>query len=395
MSLVPILQGSNEAILAIKTLEDQLSNIFDAIEKSISTTSASNEVENYSCCGTYLDITSQIPYWVVQEKIERGGEALTIFDFVQKYYDWLYCEESCGGSDYVLENKLLDIIDIEKTTENYHKRLYYTYFPEYRDDEVLSGPDGVVTDETVAKFVKNIKAKFYIKKGSLESLKIFFKSLFSIDDPLVRYPKKQILRLNAGAFQNSNFKFSGSTFDQTLELAEIENEIVGSYLNHNVMQDGSLFTDYSYVININENTASYAPLFKRTIHAAGLNGFFEINLDNYEPPGSTYIDDADICQVDTVLNNYSPYTLNTTYTVESFFLRSSSGISYYGLTYTRGCTLSDVTSLPFGGTACHFFPTWATRGQNYTSFFDIPMREMFTLCRINTNINPNLLIPNC
>ena len=377
MSFLPfILQASAEP--------DPLTTIFNIIEDST----------NSGCCSTYLDISPQIPYWVVVEKEERGGDVLTIFDFIQKYYDWLYCEESCNGSGYLLENKLLDIIDVERTSGIFRKRLYATYFPEYRDDEILRDSSfNKVTDEAIGAFVKNIKIKFYNKKGSLESLKLFFKGIFSypsVNEPevLIRYPKKRILRLNAGAFHNENFKFKGSTFSQTLELDNIENEIVGSYLNHNITQDGSLHTDYSYVVNSGLTSGSYIPLFKRLVHPAGLNGFFEINLDNYEPPGSTFIEEGEVCQLPTRLENYFPYELNTTYVDESYVLASSSGISYYGLTYTDGC--SSGATMP-----SHFFPTWALGIESYINFFEIPIDRMFVLCRINTNINPNTTIPDC
>lgn len=393
MSFIPLI--SEEASLASQVLENQLVSVFEAIQASILTAASStaSSVNNYSCCGTYLDISTQIPYWVVIEKEEKGGEALSVFDFIQKYYDWLYCEEVCGGSDYLLENKLLDIIDIEKTKQSYRKRLYYSYFPEYRDGEVLSKGGAVVTDDTIAKFVKGIKLKFYLKKGSLESLKYFFKSLFSLEDVLVRYPKKVILRLNAGAFFNSNFNFMGSTYDQTLETENRENEIVGSYLNHNIIQDGSLYTDYSYIVNAGSQgiNITYQDLFKRIIHPAGLNAFLELDIDNYEPPGSTYVDEGNFCENNPLLINYYPYQLNIQYVDEDFFLRISGGVSYYGLTYTRGCTLTG----PDTNKPCHFFPTWANGLTSYTKFFNIPIRQMFKLCRINTNINPNLLIPNC
>lgn len=395
MSFIPVISQETNAVVAAQALlESQLLNIFNVVEDTLlsSESLTANEVDNYTCCGRYLDINSQIPYWVVLEKEENGGESLSIFDFIQKYYDWLYCDEVCGGSDYLLEDKLLDIIDIEKTKESYRKRLYYTYFPEYRDEEDISTGDVIISDETIAKFVKGIKIKFYVKKGSLESLKIFFKSLFSLENVLIRYPKKQILRLNAGAFFNPNFNFSGSTANQGLTLENIENEIVGSYLNHNIIQDGALYTDYSYIVNtsLNEVNQTYGPLFKRLIHPAGLNAFLELNINNYEPPGSTYIDE-NFCENSPLLINYSPYVLNTTYVDEYFFLRISGGISYYGLTYTNGCTLGST----FGAAPCSFFPTWANGLSEYTKFFDIPMRLMFSLCRINTNINPNLLIPEC
>ena len=83
---------------------------------------------------------------------------------------------------------------------------------------------------------------------------------------------------------NSNFNFKGSTYDQTLEAQNRENEIVGSYLNHNIIQDGSLYTDYSYIVNAGGDGVgiTYHDLFKRIIHPAGLNAFLELDIDNYE-----------------------------------------------------------------------------------------------------------------
>ena len=199
-----------------------------------------------------------------------------------------------------------------------------------------------------------------------------------------------LLRLNGGAFHSDKFPqaFYGSTYDQPLELDNIENEIVGSYLNHNITQDGSLHTDYSYVINSGLTNGSYIPLFKRLVHPAGLNLFSETDLLNYEPPGSTFIDEGEICQILVSMENYFLYELGTIYKEEGYFLRSNSGISYYGITYTDGCTGSPAAP-------CHFFPSWSLGIESYSKFFDIPINAMFALCRINTNINPNISIPDC
>ena len=70
MSGFPFLQSS-------AAVPNPLDTIFSIIENST----------DPSCCPTYLDISSQIPFWVVIEKEERGGDVLTIFDFIQKYHD--------------------------------------------------------------------------------------------------------------------------------------------------------------------------------------------------------------------------------------------------------------------------------------------------------------------
>ena len=55
---------------------------------ALSSTSAAS---NGTCCESgVLNIEKYIPYWIVKEKVDRGGDTLTIFDFIQKYYDWLW-----------------------------------------------------------------------------------------------------------------------------------------------------------------------------------------------------------------------------------------------------------------------------------------------------------------
>jgi len=124
--------------------------------------SINKTVDNYDCCHPYVDITDQIPQWMILENTENET---TIFDFTQKYYNWLYCDQSCGGSDYLLEDKVLQVIDLEKTKDKYYKRIFYSYFTEYDSDDVLKNKQGdVVENATIARFVKSIKPKFYTKK---------------------------------------------------------------------------------------------------------------------------------------------------------------------------------------------------------------------------------------
>lgn len=73
------------------------------------------EVEFQDSCGRIYDITSQIPLWIRQEKAEKISnniDGTTIYDLVQAYYDWLYCD-STSGAQYKLSEKFTDNIDID------------------------------------------------------------------------------------------------------------------------------------------------------------------------------------------------------------------------------------------------------------------------------------------
>jgi len=381
----------NTLLSAQQQLQQQLSSIFRQLETQSVLASTSSGQEDFSptgtnCCITNLDISKQIPFWVVSEKEERGGNEITIFDFIQKYYDWLYCDLECGsGSNYLLEDKFLQVIDIEKTRERFVRKLYSTYFPEYKSTETLLDTDGdPVTVESLSSFVKSIKTKFYLKKGTAEALGIFFNKIFSIDQVSIKYPKKQILRLNGGAFYDSRFKFNAVTADRTLDPEAVANEIIGSRLNYNRFQDGNVFTDYSYILGVSGGaSAEYKNLYLRTNHPAGTNCIFELNIDLYEPPGATYIETT-TCQ-DVEIRNYLPYQLNVDYTAYPL-----SG--YYGLTYTIGCSLDPPFGSSFGNEPCFLFPNWTEETSQYSKFLDIPIEKLFRLCRIN-NLNPNANIP--
>ena len=115
-------------------------NEIESIGPTQTTSTSSNQNENpnlnYSLnsqfCGTNFDISRYIPLWVVYEKQERisNGETtpISIFDFLQKYYNWLYCDLE-GGGQYDLSQALIDLIDIEKTKREYYKRFLFSFVP--------------------------------------------------------------------------------------------------------------------------------------------------------------------------------------------------------------------------------------------------------------------------
>lgn len=376
MSSLPYISSSEESNDIPP--EQNLAEIFDILIPNAS--SANDEdgtISGTECCITNFDISKQIPLWVLVEKEERGGNELTVFDFVQKYYDWLYCDLECGaGSGYLLEDKFLSVIDVEKTKAKYLKRLYSTYFPEYDDKEQLKDKNGNnVTVVSLGSFVKYIKTRFYLKKGTAEALKIFFQKIFSVpsSELSLKYPKKQILRLNGGAFQDSRFQFNAVTSDRLLDPESVANEIIGSKLNYSRFQDGEVFTDYSYILTVGISQENYKGLYLRSNHPAGTNCIFELEINQFQPPGSTAIQ-TQLCEFPR-LQQYSPYVIGNTYAT--------------GLTYTEGCNLSG----DFGGVPSYFFPNWANEMTDYYSFFNIPIESMFRLCRINNGINPNSQIP--
>lgn len=97
-------------------------NIQEAItERSATNSDVDIDSITGTSCTTNFDISRLIPLWVVREKnaLVAAGEtnAISVFDFLQKYYDWLYCDGE-DGAQYSLSNSLLDVIDVQKQEKN-------------------------------------------------------------------------------------------------------------------------------------------------------------------------------------------------------------------------------------------------------------------------------------
>ena len=157
MLVFPFLSSDNAIQQALLANAEKLNIFFELLQSQDTNPSSRN------CCESgILNIEKYIPNWIIQEKETKGGDVLTIFDFIQKYYDWLYCSSDyCGGSGYILEDKLLEVIDVEKTKELYYKKIFFSYFGDFDENEQIKDINGLVIDnQNVADFFKNIKNKF-------------------------------------------------------------------------------------------------------------------------------------------------------------------------------------------------------------------------------------------
>lgn len=346
-------------------------------------------------CPTNYDISNQIPLWVIYEKQEResaGNSGISLFDFVQKYYDWLYCDES-SGAQYELSKRLLDIVDVDKTRTKFLERLAGIYANGF-DTAALESNGGLVTEDSLRRFIKGIKRAFYHKKTTEDGIKYFFHTLFAVDeeDITIQVPKRYILRLNGGRFANDNFVFTG----QGATAYESANFLT-SYLNGSRLQDGNWIQDWSYLLKVGVPATEYKTSYLQMAHPAGLKVVFEKTLADYQGP--TYDDTvATVCD-SAFLRNYAPYGISFNYsgqTATSFpaFWGSVSGLTLIGLNRNTGCCGASFAG--FTGTT-HVFPNWSDEA-NYTksNFKDIYISTMFELCYPSeANGSPNSGFGNC
>ena len=321
-----------------------------------------------TACVTNFDITRSIPQWVIAEKADKiaAGETgvISIFDFMQKYYDWLYCD-STDGAQYSLSSNLLDIIDIEKTREEFLSRIYSVYFNSFPYDSVSANPNILLDLQKARDFIVNIKKTLHGRKTNLEAIRYFFTKLFTVseEDILVYFPKKDILRLNGGMFSNEYFSFASATgnYDQTNSL--------GSALNISRFQDNDWFHDWSYLIFLGhtQDTSNLKDAYIQSLHPAGLRLVFGKQITDYQGPGVPD-ENSRICEY-PMLKNYAEYSMTLAYgSIGSIY-----GITLYGLSGCTGCRLAGFTG------PTHVFPSW-TGAITESRFFDINILRFIELC---------------
>jgi hypothetical protein len=376
----PTAKNINHTLIELSPTIDEERIDLDVSEASgINLNRLTNTSLNSSYCGTNFDITKYIPLWVVYEKQERidNGEAnpVSIFDFLQKYYDWLYCDLP-GGGEYNLSQRLLNLIDIETTKKQYYKNFLFTYASGI-DERFLAENGGPITDLAIESFINGIRRNVYLRKTNLEAVIYFFKTLFSVneEDVKIYYPKENILRLNGGKFEHESFEFSGltGTYSQIQTLG-------GSYLNFGRLQDSDWIQDYSYLLKVGLPVQEYTEVYKEVLHPAGLRVVFEKEISDYEGPGEG--EDTNLLCEYPVLKNYSAYRMGTTYNT---IIGVTYGINLYGLTCCNG--FSSGFTLGFTGPS-HYFPNW---DGNITAsrFNDINIFDFFTMCYSAGFTSPN------
>lgn len=374
----PSSKNINHTLIDLSPTIDQEKINLDVSEaSSINLNRLNTTTLNSSYCGTNFDISKYIPLWVVYEKQERidNGETtpVSVFDFLQKYYDWLYCELP-GGGQYNLSQRLLDLIDIEKTKKEYYKKFLFT-FASGIDESFLETK--LITDSAIEAFINGIRRNVYLRKTNEESVIYFFETLFGInsDDIKIYYPKENILRLNGGKFENENFEFSGltGTYSQI-------NTLGGSYLNFGRLQDSDWIQDYSYLLKVGIEAENYSTVYKEVMHPAGLRVVFEKEITDYEGPGQG--DDTNLLCEYPVLKNYSAYRIGITYNT---VIGTIYGINLYGLTCCNG--FSSGFTQGFTGPS-YYFPNW--NGSITSSRFDdINIFDFFTMCYTSGFTSPN------
>ena len=394
-----------------------------------------------------IDIRHLIPLWL----LDRNANG-NMVKFVQAYYDWLY-----NKADYQLSTTtfhssgLRKLIDLEDTPVEFLKHFAYTYasgFPEYllepseevtEVDEDTGDNITYFIDRTslVRDFIKGIRTNFYQKKSTEEAYQYFFQTLYGIDNPVdFFYPKKWILRLNGGRFEDWEIapppdSSQGGTYDYSTDNYQTQN-LGGSYLNGPyIIQDSYWYQNYSYLMKagiegedeeqfIDPDTGLpiYDDLMQSLLHPAGLKGFFEKTEIDYIPPDD-YEGGVGLCE-SPVLGNYFPYRVGDgdgniahcigcsgsgfTYAGYTAMYEQlpaqglTGGVAGYGFTYGDGWAVAGDGSISADFHMPTFvYPHWSEgiTGEilNRVPFGEIYIGDFLYLCPLEGS--PNLGITGC
>lgn len=369
MSLSTSLNNSTQTT----TVDNSLAGLYSSISELNTLLFGNN-------CPTKYDITNQIPLWVIYEKEDRisdGVGAITLFDFVQKYYDWLYCDDA-SGAQYELGERLLDIVDVEKTRSTFLQRLANIYANGFETND-LKVNGGLIEDANLRTFIKGIRRAFYHKKTTEDGIKYFFETLFGVDeeDIQIQVPKRFIMRLNGGRFYDDKIEFIG----QGATAYESANFLT-SYLNGSRLQDGNWIQDWSYLLKVGVPAYYYKNSYLNMAHPAGLKIVFEKTLADYQGP--TFDDTVPLVCDSAYLRNYAAYGISFNYAGYTSGITYSSpsywghilGLTLIGLPRNTGCC--GISFAGFTGQT-NLFPNWSEE-YSTTNFKDIHISTMFQLC---------------
>lgn len=281
----------------------QVSESFGSAPDQQFATEISFPSQQENLCQKTYDISHQLPKWLNFKKGD-DPENFLLYDFLQSYYDWLYCKEN--GSKYPLTyNEMSKIFsgDSDSLEEITHfASSYFSSFPREKLDDI--------DIDNFKEFLNGIRVKFYQYKGTEQSYYYFLNTLYGItgEDIQVQEPKEKVLRLNGGRFSGW-----GAALGSTGAYEDITS-LGGSYLNFSVFRDSYFYQDYSYTVKTGKDQNEYATSLKSILHPAGLQPFFETSIADYVPGSGPFGDEEDgpvVCE-NPILAHYASYSIEST-----------------------------------------------------------------------------------
>lgn len=279
-----------------------ISEFVPPLNQSIAAFFAPTEQPLPSC--TYpIKVEDMFPYWLRQTT--NGVSKLILM--TKAYYDWLSCGMTGNDVSFL---SLEDLIDVETIPDTLLAQQLFTYVNGFPSENIntTDTPEGNIDPLRVRTLLDNVKVNLYTKKGTEESFKLVLESVFGIkaSNVSISYPKRYVLRLNGGRYDwmRDDALLRG---DYSANPAAFNPQMTNSYLNHSVIQDGNLWQEYSYVLNVRGLTAQqYENTVRPLVHPAGTKDFYDVNKDIFN---NVYDNSYNVIFEVPVIKNYALYNL--------------------------------------------------------------------------------------
>lgn len=236
--------------------------------------------EGPETCTYPIRIEDLFPFWLRQ----TTNDSSKLILMTQKYYDWLTCGITGNETSFL---NLESLIDIDSIPNNLLKNQLFTYINAFPVNSIKTdnNPEGNIDSNLIRRFFDNIKINLYTRKGTEESFRSVLYDLYGItaNNVSISYPKRFVLRLNSGRFDwmRDDNQIIGT---YSSNPASFNPQLVGSHLNHSVLQDNDLWQEYSYVLNIaGLSAALYETTVRPLLHPAGTKDFYDVRQDIFNP----------------------------------------------------------------------------------------------------------------
>jgi hypothetical protein len=256
-------------------------------------------------CTYPIQVEDMFPFWL---KNSSNGQSNLIL-MTKAYYDWLSCGVTGSSVSFLNLEKL---IDVATTPDNLLKNKLFSYINSFPSEQIKTdtNPTGKVNPENVKNLLDNVRINLYTKKGTEDSFKLVLQSLFDItaDKISISYPKRYVMRLNGGRFDWMRNESSNQEPYQN-NTNGYNPQLVGSYLNHSIIQDNDLWQEYSYVLNISDLPAdNYKEIVRPLVHPAGTKDFYNVRQDIF----NNIFDSSSVSKYEIpIIKNYAMYSILT------------------------------------------------------------------------------------
>ena len=246
--------------------------------------------------------TPRFPFYIKDRLPSHVVENYGLYvKFIEAYFEWLGITNGINKIPY-----LMDINNVSSDLLIHHKELLAKLWPENNQFN-WSDPANSVID--LRRFISFIR-KFYLTKGTEESIRFLLSSLFDLDPAAIDfdYPKVRLLYLSDSIWV-PNLTEDSDAIGNTYEGYWSDSRTL---LSDGVRFRDKYYQEFSYVIKAttNDQGAFLLEPVREIAHPAGFRLWNNIGPDKYVPAAPGPVDTGYV--EPALLGHYLAYNFETT-----------------------------------------------------------------------------------